>query len=384
MKILPNEINKKSVAMTIVHLAFWSGFLLLPFIFSSHPNPHFAPPQVIILHRRLVYLFSGIMLVAFFYTNTLLLIPQLLFKKRWWPYLMCVLLLFVLFMNLPEKLSSLLASPSEKDYHDAALVHYREHLLLDSVPSSHQAKQGHLDWSGKSRKFRFFPDSYWIFILLFTISTCLSLLQQWLRAEQKAKEIEREKLNTELNFLKSQINPHFFFNTLNNIYSLAVVGSEETAPVILQLSNIMRYILSEAQQPFVSLVKEVNFIRHYIEIQKVRLTDKVSVSFSEEGDFNDLNIAPLIFIPFVENAFKYGISTKSDSTISIKLVSNANKVTFDSFNTVAKNVKNERTATGIGITNVKRRLMLLYAGKHELSIKDQPKEFTVHLEIILK
>jgi two-component system LytT family sensor kinase len=109
-----------------------------------------------------------------------------------------------------------------------------------------------------------------LFLLIFTVGTSISVIQRWLKTEQNRKETENEKLNTELSFLKSQVNPHFFFNTLNNIYSLAVVRSEKTAPAVMKLSAIMRYILTETQRDYVPLSNEVDFIHNFIDLQKVR------------------------------------------------------------------------------------------------------------------
>ena len=205
-----------------------------------------------------------------------------------------------------------------------------------------------------------------------------------MKAERTKKDIETEKLNTELSFLKSQVNPHFFFNTLNNIYSLAVVQSDQTAPAVMKLSSIMRYILTETQTNLVPLQNEVDFITNFIDLQLVRLTDKVQVIFNADGDIDNKQIAPLLFIPFVENAFKYGVSTKEKTAINITLVTKENNVAFTVTNTIVKADKGIIETTGIGINNVKRRLELLYPGKHTLQVSEENNQFIVHLDINLK
>ena len=150
-----------------------------------------------------------------------------------------------------------------------------------------------------------------------------------------------------------------FRSTLNNIYSLAVVKSDITAPAVMKLSQIMRYILTDTQQDFVPLAKEQDFIHNYIELQQVRLTDKVTVQFTVEGETNHYSIAPMLFIPFVENAFKYGVSTKDSSTIKIHISTQGNTIYFDSSNFIVPTENNDLEKTGIGINNVKRRLELL-------------------------
>jgi sensor histidine kinase YesM len=220
-----------------------------------------------------------------------------------------------------------------------------------------------------------------LFLLVFAFGTCISVTQRWLKTERTRKETENEKLNTELSFLKSQVNPHFFFNTLNNIYSLAVVRSEKTAPAVMKLSSIMRYILTETERDLVPLRNEVDFIHNFIELQQVRLTDKVKLNFSATGDIETMLIAPLIFIPFVENAFKYGVSTKEPSIINITINTEGNKILFYASNNIVASESNLMENTGIGINNVKRRLELMYSNKHQLNTTIENKTYVVKLEI---
>ena len=177
------------------------------------------------------------------------------------------------------------------------------------------------------------------------------------------------------------MNPHFFFNTLNNIYSLAIVKSDKTAHAVLKLSAIMRYILTETERNLVPLENEVTFIHNYIELQQVRLTDKVQVNFNIEGNTAPLLVAPLIFIPFVENAFKYGVSTKEQSSIEINLKVTDHTIYFYAKNYIVHSENNMMENTGIGINNVKRRLELLYPEKHQLSHVSENGYYIVHLEI---
>jgi len=218
-----------------------------------------------------------------------------------------------------------------------------------------------------------------VFFLVFTVSTCTRVIQEWLGIERKKQEIENEKLATELSFLKTQINPHFLFNTLNNIYSLAMVKSEATADAVLKLSSIMRYVLSETKHDTVPLDKEIQFVKHYIELQKVRLTDKVSIEFNVEGETEGKQIAPLLLIPFVENAFKYGVSTKENSKLLFELKTDAEKIYFNATNDKITYDKGHENNTGIGLKNTKRRLELLYPGKHTLNVLQQDKQFIVNL-----
>lgn len=220
-----------------------------------------------------------------------------------------------------------------------------------------------------------------VFFLVFTVSTCSRVIQEWLGIESKKQEIENEKLATELSFLRSQINPHFLFNTLNNIYSLALVKSDATADAVLKLSSIMRYVLSETKHDTVPLDKEIQFIRHFIELQKVRLTDKVSIEFNVEGETEGKQIAPLILIPFVENAFKYGISTKETSKLQFIVKATENTIYFTSRNRIVSHDKGNENNTGIGLKNTRRRLELLYPQKHSLQVTEENQEFIVNLTL---
>lgn len=215
--------------------------------------------------------------------------------------------------------------------------------------------------------------------MVFTVSTCSRVIQEWLGIESKRQEIENEKLATELSFLKSQINPHFLFNTLNNIYSLAVVKSEATADAVLKLSSIMRYVLSETKHDTVPLDKEIQFIKHFIELQKVRLTDKVTIEFIVEGETAGKQIAPLILMPFVENAFKYGVSTKETSKLLFVVKANIDSIYFTAQNDMVSYDKGTENNTGIGLKNTKRRLELLYPDKHKLTVTEENKKFIVNL-----
>ncbi|MGI8635564.1 MAG: sensor histidine kinase, partial [Segetibacter sp.] len=197
----------------------------------------------------------------------------------------------------------------------------------------------------------------------------------------KRQEIENEKLATELSFLKSQINPHFLFNTLNNIYSLALVKSEATADAVLKLSSIMRYVLSETKHDTVPLDKEIQFIKHYIELQKVRLTDKVTIEFNVQGETEGKQIAPLLLIPCVENTLKYGVSTKEKSRLFFEIKTDANTIYFTAINDMISYDKGSENNTGIGIRNTERRLELLYPGKHRLDVHQENKQFIVNLTL---
>jgi sensor histidine kinase YesM len=223
-----------------------------------------------------------------------------------------------------------------------------------------------------------------ISLLVFVISTGIKVVSQWFEYEKRNREIENEKLNTELSFLKSQINPHFLFNTLNNIYSLAEAGSDKTGEAVMKLSSIMRYVLTEAKNNAVPLEKEIQFTSHFIELQKMRLTDKSKIDFIITGDPEGKQISPLLFLPFVENAFKYGISTREPSPILISLVIKDKELDFRiNNNKFTQALLKPAETTGIGIANIKRRLELLYHNRYKLFLNDERTTYTVNLNLHL-
>jgi LytS/YehU family sensor histidine kinase len=219
-----------------------------------------------------------------------------------------------------------------------------------------------------------------LFITVWSFSTALCIIRQWRVTEQRALQAETDKVNAELSFLKSQVNPHFLFNTLNNIYSLAITNNENTASSIMKLSNIMRYVTDEAGQDFVPLEAEVECMKNYIDLQRMRLVATMNVSLSVKGNTIDKKIAPLLLMTFVENVFKYGISSHEPSDIVIKLSADEHNITFFCQNKLFETKRNmERT--GIGIPNARKRLLHLYPNKHFLDIDEGNGMFTVQLTL---
>lgn len=362
---MPFNNNKKIVTL-IAHSAAWLCFFTLPYLVFFPRLRDFSMSN----HQLAAIICNNVFLVLFYYLNTLLLIPRFLVKEKWFLYILSIVVCLVVFLYAPKQIALLIAEPEPFNPNNREFIR-------------NPAFKGKPRFTGYMRRQRPVADPYntVLFLLIFTVGTCISVIQRWLQTEQNRKETENEKLNTELSFLKSQVNPHFFFNTLNNIYSLAVVRSEKTAPAVMKLSSIMRYILTETQRDLVPLQNEVDFTNNFIDLQKVRLTDKVTLDFSTEGPTDNLLVAPLLFIPFVENAFKYGVSTKEASTINIKIRTEGNTIHFSAVNYIVPSENNLTENTGIGINNVKRRLELMYPGKHKLSSFEKDNYYHVYLEI---
>ena len=213
-------------------------------------------------------------------------------------------------------------------------------------------------------------------------STIFKILIEWLKFQREKKKLEKEIMQSELKFLKSQINPHFLFNTLNNVYSLALVKSDKTPEVILKLSEILRYMLYECNEPKVKLSSEVKYIENYLALEKLRQNKNVNIEFIKEGEISDQLISPLLFTPFLENAFKHGVNKVLDNKcIKILLKINGNRIFFSVENTkpdldIEESIK---SPGGIGLANVKKRLNILYPDKYKFDIENTKTLYKIEL-----
>lgn len=204
-------------------------------------------------------------------------------------------------------------------------------------------------------------------LLVIVLSTSSQINKQLRKTQQRALKAEAEQKQAELSFLKAQVNPHFLFNVLNNIYTLALLKDEATAPAIHKLSHLMRYMADEKLEDKVPLAQEIECICNYIDLQRLRLSSTTTVNFETKGNFDNHHISPLILMAFIENAFKFGISNHLPSTITVLINLEDNVLKFVCNNTIHLN-KMTQGSTGIGLTNTKRRLALLYHNQHSLVV----------------
>ena len=292
--------------------------------------------------------------IAVVYFNLNYLIPRYLTQKTFATY--CILLIFVCLALTPIK----------------TLIFY---FLYTDNP--------------RSQEYLIFNMGY-IFLFIFMIagfSTIIQVMTDWLRHRQERKELETQTMQSELNFLKSQINPHFLFNTLNSLYALTLKKSEKAPEIVIQLSEIMRYMLYECNERQVPLRKEVNYMKNYIELEKLRQGNDVDLKFELSGKVGDQMIAPLMFIPFIENSFKHGLSNQiNHGYVHINLDVDVSEIKLEIKNSKAPThpVQEHKRSGGIGLVNVKRRLDLIYPGKYDLEIKDEPNQYIVELSIELE
>jgi len=222
--------------------------------------------------------------------------------------------------------------------------------------------------------------------LVFTIFAFgLRALERHSEIEKRQKELEKEKLNTELAFLKNQISPHFFFNTLNNIYSLIGINIRDSQDAVLKLSRLMRYLLYESEQVENRLSNEIDFMNNYIDLMRLRLSDKVKLNLSFPVKYENITVPPLLFISVIENAFKHGISYREKSFINIAMDVSGEMINFRCENSlVTKSEIENSNRTGIGLENLRKRLSLLFPDKHELKIEKSQSAFSVTVTIFLQ
>jgi LytS/YehU family sensor histidine kinase len=219
-------------------------------------------------------------------------------------------------------------------------------------------------------------------VLLFAVGASVKLVTEWYKNEKVKALIETQKINTELSFLKTQLNPHFLFNSLNSIYSLANKKSDATTDAIVTLSELMRYMLYETDKEYVLLKKEIEYIKNYISLQNLRLKDSSGVRFNVHGNLEHY-IEPLLLISFIENAFKYGTDYTGKTNINIQISIEENNLILNIKNYISVKEK-QKNNSGIGLQNVKSRLNLLYPSAHVLTINQSENEYSVELVLNLK
>ncbi len=227
---------------------------------------------------------------------------------------------------------------------------------------------------------------YDVFEGFFTLIITYSLKYAWQAVATKNKllELQKNNLMLELNALKAQINPHFLFNTLNNIYSLSIKKSDQAPEMILKLSDMMRYVLYDCNSGPVPVEKEIQFINNYIELEKIRHGEHIDIRFSLSGKLDNSKIEPLLLIPFIENSFKHGVNAKMENGwVDVNLNIFRKKITMNVINSLPDASFNNNGKSGIGLINVKKRLDLIYPHQYQLQIQPMNDHFEVNLEINL-
>jgi len=230
-------------------------------------------------------------------------------------------------------------------------------------------------------KFTYFIGGFMVTGFIVGIAACIKVFKYFLVHQKEIQELENNSLKTELAYLKDQLNPHFLFNALNNIYVQTNKVSKDAGNAILDLSDLLRYQLYDSSKEKVYLKNEIEYLEKYILFNKIR-TSETDISFVVKGGADNKMIAPLLLLPFVENAIKYGVTNERDSYIKIVIDVQENLMKFEIENSKSRVIE-QSLKGGIGIPNVKRRLDLLYPNKHELEISDQEEVYKVRLNLNL-
>ncbi|HMQ48068.1 MAG TPA: histidine kinase [Saprospiraceae bacterium] len=334
-------LNKRGV----YHAFFWL-FLLLVFIaLEGTPNGF-----LFTLGNELIRLFFYSVIVYF---NLLYLIPNYLTQNRFLTY--CTLLVVACLVITPLEMMAFYFKFAHHPQAQANLLENRN----------------------------------WFFLLTFLVagsSTIFKIVSDWVRHLRERQELQTQTMQSELRFLKSQINPHFLFNTLNNLYALTLKKSDQAPEIVIKLSEMMRYMLYECNEKQVLLSKEIDYIRNYLDLESLRQGKNVEISFEVEGRVGDQQIAPLMFIPFLENSFKHGLNNNlAAGFVRIRMTIADQTVQFyiENSKSNAPPKMDGRKSGGIGLVNIHRRLNLLYPGHYELHIEDSPNTYAVNLMIDL-
>lgn len=390
MKQIKKDIVKQQgkIPAYVVYAFLWSFFLIIPVITNNYGE-----------EGRLSRIYYDWLRIAPFFIifliNSFFLLPRLLFRGFTKIYLFTLLLTVLSVSFVYQK-----AEP-ELYRNDPELIEQRklrdpqygrDEMSPDRSPAnlpgsteifkSQTGNEGMRSVTASRSAFQFI-NTFLISLLIAGFNTAIATTNKWIMEEQNRREVEKEHIKTELAFLQNQISPHFFMNTLNNIHALVQSNTELAKDSILKLSALMRYLLYESGRGTTTLRKEAEFLRSYINLMQLRVDKSVSITLDVSPDIADINIPPLLFISFIENAFKHGISYREPSSISFRLLQDKDKIEFISVNTIpvqSASVPSPGNG-GIGISNIRKRLDLLYKERYHLEIKRIAKEFRVRLII---
>lgn len=327
--------QQKSFLKTTIHILILGIILSPAYSFLVGEN---------LKHFSLFYFsITNISIILFYLINIIWLIPNFLLKRKYLQYS----LIFISFMAL----------------------FFIIHEYFRDIPPAFDDRTFVRGVGKKPSHFMLFSPSLFRLLMIMGLGTSIELILQFEQEKKKYEELEKQRMIKELNFLKNQLNPHFLFNALNNIYSLARKKSEDTTPAILLLSDMLRYVLYESGKDKVTLGQEVTFIKNYVNLEKLKFSSenapKISHSFQLINE--DYPIEPLLFVTLIENAFKHGISYLSPSFVMISIVENEKEILLSVLNSVSRQKDGlyiNNNPEGVGVNNLRKRMELLYPGRH--------------------
>lgn len=340
-------MNRKKTITLFSHILAWLVFMSMPYILSYGQEQEI---NRIIAHFWIPLVFYAIV----FYTNYFVLIDRFLFKKETLLFVLINIFMIVVFITLKEQIET----------------HFFEDLIKKEVKER----------TGPPLKMMIYVQMLtYMAPLLFSIA--IKTTQRWAQTEAERKEALNYKLQSELQHLHYQLQPHFFFNSLNNIYALVDISPEQAKTSIHSLSKLMRYMLYETSVETILLSKEIDFMKKYIDLMKLRVSDKTVVKYDFPSEETGIKIAPLLFISLIENAFKHGVSASMESQINITMDCEDKSIIFRIENDNFPKKTDDKSGSGIGLQNLEKRLQLLYANKYDFKTSLNNNRFSVYLKI---
>ncbi len=390
------EIKNIKIKTIAIHISIWVGYSLLIF---------YGPVTFLPLKAALFFGIRALLINAFiFYFNTLWLLPRYLFAAKTFKYLMMVLLIsacaatinlateqYILpqqntevHANKPidETRRNMTMTQSIHDKNDRPDFDAHDHLKNDGVKEPHPMGPPPMLIFKPGRV----PPAIFHGILsslgMIFISTLFAYIIRDRELQQKRLDLTNKNLEFEMKFLKSQINPHFLFNALNNVYALSVIKAENTPEMILKLSEMLRFTLYDSENKRVKLERELNYISNYIDFQRLKMDTEPNMTISIDQCNTELMLEPMLLIPFVENSFKHShIENTKRGWIKLKIHTLGPMLFFQISNSIMPNLANKDLPGGIGLENVRKRLEMLYPGRFELKIESSSQEHRVQMMI---
>lgn len=342
----------RKVLFIVLQVLLWTGFCLMPILFLPHPPDGEGHPLLATTgHFLLVFLVKNIKFILLFYVHYLVLIPRFFNRERYLAYGVWLSVLVGLVVLLPFFTGTLYPEHPLGGYHFHPHRHTHPHFGFSLEAGMH----------------------FFMTIIVTLLPFLLNSYRQWIIAH-------KGRSDAELAFLRSQINHHFLFNSLNSIYSLSLKGSAQAAPAIHSLSYIMRYVLDDSSRERTALRHELDYVGHYIGLQRLRLNDRIVLEYVTEGNPEGLSIAPMLLMPFIENCFQHGVSAVAPGHLRIVIRIRNGELHLHTENDV---LTHGTQGSGIAMTNVHRRLQHDYPGRFSLQQLRQDGRFFTDLTIQL-
>lgn len=376
-----NIKTAQKIPETAIYLIIWLIIFIIPVLVTTSNTGRFDK-QIMVGWVRMVPF------VIIFIINTVWLLPELLFKGKTGMYLLAVVILSLLLVYVWE-----LVFPHLKDFiegNQSSDLGVRRPFPEGQRPlRPNQQPPGMRPRPLGPNQQPAFPRNNVLSIfnqmviawLVVGFNVAIKVTNKWFKDDQTKRELEKEHLKSELAFLQNQVSPHFFMNTLNNIHAQIDIDTKDAQASIVTLSKMMRYLLYESDRGDTSLKKEIEFLQSYVDLMRLRIDESVDIDLEISVGDRDIKLHPFLFISFVENAFKHGISYNEKSFIKIELKQDIEFIEFSCVNSLSVQSKITNPYSGVGLENTKKRLDLLYNSNYQLDINELDSEFKVYLKI---